>query len=152
MGVSSPVFLSPIGESLCFCLLKRKWPNKRAPRCRLFPSVLAPHLRSDCGTRPLTSFSLRQTSPHIHLLAQAEGTSKGFESQNPLFSTVILSETKNPVVRFGFKSWILRYALNDGLRGCVGFQPLITLSSADKIRGRRAPVRVPQRLMCFVSR
>jgi hypothetical protein len=33
-----------------FCVAKRKKPKKRLPRCRLFPSVLAPHL-DGCGTR-----------------------------------------------------------------------------------------------------
>jgi tellurite resistance protein len=43
----------------------------------LFPSVLAPHL-GGCGTR---AFSTQTVLAAFHLLAQAEGATKGIESQ-----------------------------------------------------------------------
>jgi hypothetical protein len=50
-----------------FCLAKRKKPKKKLPRCRLFPSVLAPHL-GGCGTR---ASSTQTVLAAFHLLAQA---------------------------------------------------------------------------------
>jgi hypothetical protein len=46
-----------------FCVAKRKKPKKRLPRCRLFPSVLAPHL-GGCGTR---AFSTQTVLAAYHL-------------------------------------------------------------------------------------
>jgi hypothetical protein len=46
----------------------------------LVPSVLAPQM-GGCGTRLLTSFRLKQSSP-LPSAAQAEGAAKGIQSQN----------------------------------------------------------------------
>jgi hypothetical protein len=61
-----------------FCVAKRKKPKKKLPRCRFFPSFLAPHL-GGCETR---AFSTQTVLAAFHLLAQAEGAAKGIESQN----------------------------------------------------------------------
>jgi hypothetical protein len=76
-----------------FCVAKRKKPKKTLPRCRLFPSVLAPHL-GGCGTR---AYSPQTVLAAYHLPLKPKARQGEFESQNHL-STVILSETKNPVV------------------------------------------------------
>ena len=58
-----------------FLLLSQKKETKeKATPLPLFPSVLAPHLRGDCGTR---AFSTQTVLAAFHLLAQAEGAARG---------------------------------------------------------------------------
>jgi len=54
------------------------------PRCRLFPSVLAPHL-GGCGTRIFNPQTVLAACPSA---AQAEGAAKGIESQNQMNAAV----------------------------------------------------------------
>ena len=69
------MFLFASWRPTLFCLSKIKWGNKKTPRCRFFPSVLAPHL-GGCGTRFAQTVLAAYPSA-----AQAEGATKGFESQ-----------------------------------------------------------------------
>ena len=63
-----------------FCLAKRKKPKKRLPRCRLFPSVLAPHL-GGCGTRAFSTQTVLAAYPSA---AQAEGAARGLKSKQTI--------------------------------------------------------------------
>jgi hypothetical protein len=90
-GVLNLVGGSPTPNHFLLFVQKKVIKENHTPLPHL-PSVLAPHLSGGCGTRIFNP----QTSPRrFPSAAQSEGATRGIE--NPLITTVILSEAKNPV-------------------------------------------------------
>jgi len=67
-------------------LVQRKVTKANDTPCRLFPSVLAPHL-GGCGTR---AFSAQTVLAAFHLLAQAEGAARGLKVKTVRMTVAVL--------------------------------------------------------------
>ena len=59
-----------------FCLAKRNRGKKRLPRCRLYPSVLAPHMER-LRNSPSKTNRAQTVLAACHLLAHASGAARG---------------------------------------------------------------------------